>query len=359
MGGVAEVLRRRIATTGPITVAEFMETALGHSRYGYYLTRDPFGVAGDFTTAPEISQMFGELVGLWCAVVWRTMGEPDPFVFAELGPGRGTLMADALRATLGVPGFHAAARLHLVETSPLLRARQRNALGPAAASAEWHDTFAGLPPGPLVLVANEFLDALPIRQFQRSAQGWSERMIDSGDGGFRFVLGPPHPVAALVPAALARAREGSIVEVSPAASALAHSIATRIAAAGGAALLVDYGHGLAAAGDTLQAVKAHAFHPVLAAPGEADLTHHVDFAALAEAARTAGARVLGPVAQGDFLAALGIRERAAMLTASASAVQAHDVHRALNRLVDAAEMGTLFKAMALTHPGLAAPPGFE
>lgn len=361
MGGLAGHLRRRIAAEGPLTVAEFMADALGHPRHGYYTRRDPLGAAGDFVTAPEISQMFGELIGLWCAVVWQDMGSPDPVVVVELGPGRGTLMADMLRAAAAAPGFLDAARLHLVETSPVLRERQADALAaPVLASAPvWHDSLDAVPAGPTLLIANEFFDALPIRQFQRTDEGWRERRVDTGGaGGFRFVLAPPGPLDPLAMKRLAAAPEGGVIEVCPAGLALAGVIGGRVAGHGGAALVVDYGAVESAAGETLQAVKDHAYHPVLAAPGEADLTAHVDFAGLATAAIEAGAAAFGPVPQGTFLESLGIGARAAALRIGATAGQTSDIRSAHRRLVDDSEMGTLFKALAVAHPAMVPPPGF-
>ncbi len=321
MGGLAGHLRRVIAAEGPITVARYMEEALGHPRLGYYMRGDPFGARGDFVTAPEISQIFGELVGLWCAVVWRAMGRPAPVLLVELGPGRGTLMADALRAVAGAaPDFRAALAVHLVETSPALKDRQRAAL--AEAAPRWHRSLESVPEGPMLAVANEFFDALPVRQFERTSGGWRERLVgvDSATGVFRFQSAPRQtPEAELILPPLAAAAAGSIVESRPAADELAKALARRVAARGGAALVVDYGPAHSAPGDSLQAVKAHRYHDALEAPGEADLTAHVDFAALARAAGGAGARVHGPVAQGRFLSALGIDARAAKLLATATA----------------------------------------
>ena len=354
-GGLAGHLRRRIAVEGPISVAAFMGDALGHPQHGYYITADRFGAAGDFVTAPEISQMFGELIGLWCAHTWSAMGAPDQVSLVELGPGRGTLMRDALRAAAMVPQFRDAARVHLVETSPVLRDRQRELLAPALGDRppRWHDTLAGVPDGPLLVIANEFFDALPIRQFEKTAHGWTERMVDFDEEGgcFRFVLDRrPGPVEALIPAAIREAPPGSVFEACPAAMAVAHELGVRLAASGGAALIVDYGHPVSAAGETLQAVRRHAFVPVLEAPGTADLTAHVDFGMLADAAWSGGARTWGPITQGAFLAALGIRERAAQLRRRATPEQAADIDSAVHRLIDGSEMGTLFKVLALTDP---------
>jgi len=360
VSGLAEHLRRRIALEGPLTVAAYMTEALCHPRFGYYVGRDPLGTAGDFTTAPEISQMFGELIGLWCGVVWQAAGRPDPVNLVELGPGRGTLMADALRAAAGVPGFRSALRVHLVEISPALRERQREALAAAVPDPgpAWHDGLETVPEGPLLLIANEFFDALPVRQFQRTEAGWCERLVDwdPATGDFRFVLSPP---AGRLPAAgPPDVPVGGIVEVCPAGSGVARAIGARVVASGVGALIVDYGYARSAAGETLQAVRGHRYHPPLADPGEADLTAHVNFQALAAAASEAGAICHGPVDQGDFLERLGLSARAAALATSATERQAADIESARRRLAGGDQMGTLFKALAITGAG-APPPGFD
>ncbi|WP_372397282.1 SAM-dependent methyltransferase [Azospirillum sp. HJ39] len=369
-GALARLLARRILIDGPLSVGAFMAEALGHPRFGYYMRRDPFGSGGDFTTAPEISQMFGELVGLWCVDSWARLGGPGPFHLVELGPGRGTLMADALRAAAVLPLFRDNATVHLVETSPALRERQRQALQPILGDAiQWHDRLEDVPDGPTILIANEFFDALPIRQVQKTNHGWFERLVDlepdnsGSDPRFRFVLEAfGSSGSRLVPDALRDAPEGSVVEVSPASQAVARTIGARLAAAPGAALAIDYGHAHGpAVGDTLQALRRHAFAPVLAAPGEADLTAHVDFAAIAAAAKEGGARSFGPVEQGEWLTRLGIRQRAAALAAKARPDQARDIGSALDRLIDPAQMGRLFKLVALATPGAfadAPPAGF-
>lgn len=342
------ILRERIRTSGPVTVAEFMELALAHPEYGYYRRKDPLGAAGDFTTAPEISQMFGEMIGLWLAVVWQGMGSPSRLILAEAGPGRGTLMADILRAAGMVPGFRAAVELHLVETSPALRAKQAETLKDA--NPLWHDDLAALPAdAPLLLVANEFLDALPVQQYVRDADGWRQRLVGLEGEAFAFVSGRPAEIKA--PAATM----GDIFEINQAARDAVAQIGRRLASQGGAALLIDYGHGATAAGDTLQAVRRHAFAPVLEAVGESDLTAHVDFQAMAEAAAPARAWPLRT--QGKFLRLMGIELRAERL-ARAQPAKAEEIARSCRRLIDAAEMGTLFKVLALSHPNLPIPPGF-
>jgi NADH dehydrogenase [ubiquinone] 1 alpha subcomplex assembly factor 7 len=358
---LADLLARRIARAGPISIADFMAEALGHPEHGYYMTRDPLGAAGDFVTAPEVSQMFGELIGLWCAELWRGGGAPKPVRLVELGPGRGTLMADALRAARMMPGFADALSVHLVESSPALEAKQRRTL--AGHKVQWHRSLDEVPDGPLLLIANEFFDVLPVRQFQYTPDGWRERMVGLADtgAGFRIGLAPGITSAeTLIPADVrAAARPGDIAEICPAGISIMDAIARRIARHGGGALIVDYGHAESAPGETLQAVSRHARLDPLEAPGEADLTAHVDFAALARAAGEAGAAAHGPVPQGLFLSRLGIAERAARLGRDATPEQARDIEAACSRLIAAAEMGTLFKALAVVPRDRPAPPGFE
>jgi len=354
--GLGTYLSRRIDRDGPLTLAQFMSEALGHPQWGYYVTRDPLGAGGDFTTAPEISQMFGEIIAAWLCMAWQAMGAPDAVNLVELGPGRGTLMADILRGARVRAEFHRALRPHLVETSPVLRGCQRDILANGEAAPVWCETFADVPEAPFLLVANEFFDALPIRQYEMTATGWRERLVDFMDGNFCFVLGDTPPEAA---PAFPRARPGDIFETCADAQDLMRAIAGRLARSGGAALLIDYGHGRAGLGETLQAVRSHAYADILANPGAADLTAHVDFAALVRVAREAGAQAQGPVAQGAFLAGLGIRERAAALKAHAGGDGRAAIDAALKRLIGGGEMGTLFKVLTVHHPSMAAPPGFD
>ena len=369
MTPLARLLLQRIATGGPLSVADYMAASLGHREHGYYTTRDPLGPAGDFVTAPEVSQMFGELLGLWCAAAWSGRGHGavgEPVNLVELGPGRGTLMNDALRALATAPALRDALRVTLVETSPALRAKQQATLAAhrtAGVPMTWCDTFADVPPGPLLLLANEFFDALPVHQFVRTDHGWHERVVtaDAAGTGFAFAIGAPVDAAmdaAVLPAGAAAAPVGAITEARPAAQALVGAIAARIAAAGGAALIIDYGYATAATADTLQAVRSHGYAPVLAAPGDADLTAHVDFAALALAARQPGAATHGPVPQGRLLQRLGIEARASRLAATATDAQRRAIEAALRRLIASREMGTLFQALAITPPAADAPPGF-
>ena len=356
MTALAAEIRERIRREGPLSVATYMELCLSHPTLGYYRRGRPIGAAGDFITAPEVSQMFGELIGLWCAAVWQTMGRPRRVVLVELGPGRGTLLADALRAAGTVPHFRDAIEVHLVESSETLRAEQAARLGDAQPT--WHERFETVPPGPALVIANEFFDALPIRQFERIGETWRERvvMLAPSSEALRFAAaGAPCPEAS----GLGVAQAGAIIERAPAREALAATLAARIAADGGAALIVDYGHERPGTGDTLQAMRSHRRHGVLDAPGTADLTAHVDFSALAAVGRQAGANAFGPVPQGRFLRALGIEARAARLRQDASAEQAVAIDSALRRLIGTHGMGALFKALAIVHPALGAPPGFE
>jgi NADH dehydrogenase [ubiquinone] 1 alpha subcomplex assembly factor 7 len=341
-----------------MTIAEFMAMALHDPVAGYYARRQPIGAAGDFTTAPEISQIFGELIGLWCADLWQRLGQPDPIIVVELGPGRGVLMADFLRAASGVPGFRQALRLHLVEASPVLHAEQQQWLGDA--NPIWVADVAALPEGPLLLVANEFLDALPIRQLIRGKTHWAERLVATdADGRLCFAQGPESPaLTLLVPPGRRDAAPGSLIELCPAAAALAAALAERLQHQPGAALFIDYGYTDGGVGSTLAAIGAHQAAAILDAPGTADLSAHVDFAAFAAAARAGGAVAYGPTSQGDFLKALGAELRLAALLRRAAAGQRAALEAGLRRLIDPAEMGTLFKAVAVTSPGLPAPAGF-
>jgi len=362
MSVLSKHIARLIKETGPMPVSHFMALALGHPKHGYYMTRDPLGAAGDFTTAPEISQMFGELIGLWIAETWMAQGSPTKFVLAELGPGRGTLMADALRALRAVPGLLPALDLHFVETSPVLAAIQKQNVP----NATWHDRFDTLPEGPLYVIANEFFDALPIRQFVRTKQGWCERYVmlseSSTEDEPRFepaIMPVPQASNDILAAGQRNAPIGSLAEVSPASAAFAEDIALRISKHGGAALIIDYGHTKSAAGETLQALRAHEFVNVFENPGEADLTAHVDFEALAIAAKAGGVAAHGPIEQGTFLRALGIDERATTLKAKATPDQTRDIDSAEQRLTSREEMGSLFKVLALTPLGAPTPAGFE
>ena len=361
MTGLLAHLRRRIRRHGPLGVAEFMTDALIHPEFGYYATNDPFGVSGDFVTAPEVSQMFGELIGLWCAVTWRQMGEPEKVKLVELGPGRGTLIADALHAGRQMDGFIDAVSVHLVEASAKLQKRQHRNLKDLAVDFTWHQDLGGVGNGPMIVIANEFFDALPIRQFERTSAGWCEKLVglDNGGGGLAWMLSSPDPaIHYTIPEAHHQAPKGAIVEVSQARTNMISHIADAIGVAGGAALIIDYGPVKSATGDSLQAVKDHRYHQVLADVGDADLTSHVDFAELALNAEASGATVFGPVSQGEFLRSLGIEIRAKQLAADKSPRQTGEILAALKRLIDDSEMGSLFKVLAIAHPDQPRPEGF-
>jgi NADH dehydrogenase [ubiquinone] 1 alpha subcomplex assembly factor 7 len=362
---LAAHIRQMIHADGPISVEHFMALALSHPKYGYYMTRNPLGAEGDFVTSPEISQMFGELIGLWTAEVWGGLNGPAVLNLVELGPGRGTLMCDALRAARVAPLFQSALSVRMVETSPVLISLQRAALQEMGVSATWHTHVSDVPSGPAVFIANEFFDALPVRHYVRTAQGWCERMVGlDAQGDLIFGVS-----AQVEPHIHVEAPEGSFLEVAATAQRVMSDIAQRLVREGGAALIIDYGYTQTRLGETLQAMRAHKAVDPLLDPGEADLTAHVDFAALARAAHAAGAAVYGPVLQGDFLAQLGIYNRAKSLKKNASPEQIRDIDAGLMRLISyemergvgeapAPGMGALFKVMAITHPSQPAPPGF-
>ncbi len=352
MTALGDILTRQISETGPVTVADFMAICLTHPKHGYYATRDPLGSAGDFTTAPEISQMFGELLGLALAQAWLDQGAPSPFNLVELGPGRGTLMADILRATVRVPGFAEALQIHLVETSPVLRTRQAEVI---SRHVVHHDTLQTVPNGPLFLVANEFFDALPVRQFVRHGATWRERVVGLESGKLAFGLTEPTPFPALSNR-VDDTKDGDLVEVAAPGEAIAREIGTRLAAFGGAALIIDYGD-WRSLGDTLQAIRSQTRADPLSAPGEADLTCHVDFEALARAAAPAVSTRLTP--QGVFLERLGIAARSEMLAQNLSGEALESHLAAHHRLTHPDEMGTLFKVLGLVPDGAAPPPGLE
>ncbi len=344
-----KLVQDEIAAAGPLSVERYMQLALQHPEHGYYVKGDPLGQKGDFVTAPEISQMFGEMAGLWCAEVWRLLGKPDPFVWLELGPGRGTLLRDALRATRKVEGFHQAARLCLIESNETFRSLQRDGL--AGEKISFIENIEALPSEPVIAIANEFFDALPVRQYAKTKEGWREILVSSFENELRFIAGDqiaPLPFPDGV----------SFFEISPQAVAWMRALARHLVARRGAALVVDYGYVGAAGASTLQAVSGHKAVDVLKRPGEVDLTAHVDFSALAAAARKEGARVSSVVGQGDFLRALGIEIRADALKRKATAAQALEIDNALRRLTDPDEMGGLFKAMALFGSAIDDAPGF-
>ncbi len=358
MNALKQEIATMITHEGPITLERYMNLCLAHPRYGYYMTRDPFGADGDFVTAPEISQMFGELLGVWAGEAWRLAGAPVPARLIELGPGRGTLMSDVLRVARIAPPFFDAITVHLVETSPILRRVQEQTLSRSTKMVSWSEVADDTPSGPAFILANEFFDALPVRHYVRTLSGWRERLVGlNASGGLVFGLAEE-----IEPALTAPAREGSIIEVSPASQRVMSDIAARLVREGGVMLVVDYGYTETSVGDSLQAVSKHAYVDPLAEPGEADLTAHVDFAALARAARAQGARIMGPVTQSEFLLQLGIERRAQALMKKATQEQGQAIVDAYDRLTGVKDprrhMGALFKVMAVAHPDMPDLPGF-
>lgn len=345
-----------IDLSGPISVSEYMAMCLFDPKQGYYTTREPFGAAGDFTTAPEISQMFGELVAVWLYAAWQAAGKPAAVTFAEIGPGRGTLMKDMVRTLARTdPAFVRDTTFALVETSPRLTKIQQQTLAGSPARFSWHDTIATLPPAPLFIVGNELFDAVPIRQFVRMGTDWRERAITVGENGdLAFAAGAGSIDPALLPNDATKAHQGAIAEAAPARTALMETIAEHIARHGGAGLFIDYGHLRPGIGDTLQALRKHSHEDVLASPGEADLTSHVDFAALAASARAHGLDA-HMTTQGAFLLALGLLERAGRLGAQLGASEHDRIHGEVERLAGPNAMGELFKVIAIVPRGLAVP----
>lgn len=355
-------IRRRIELAGPMSIGQYMSLCLSHPGHGFYMTRDPIGRSGDFVTAPEITQIFGELIGLWAATVWQAMGAPVNLRLVELGPGRGTLMRDALRAAQIVPDFHTAMTVHMVEVSPVLARRQREVLSGLGVPVEWHQYLDEVPEGKLIVIANEFFDALPVHQAVKLSNGWHERVIEIDRvGNLAFgVAGELLPqFDLLVPAEARHAPVGAYYEWRD--DRIALELGRRIARDRGAALVIDYGHMASAAGETFQAVGAHSYADPLVAPGLVDLTAHVDFQALAHAAESMGARAHGPLTQAEFLRRLGIGARANALKSNATLEQGIEIDSAVTRLTDAGQtgMGALFKVIALADSKLQSLPGFE
>lgn len=357
---LAAALRERIARDGPISVHDYMQVCLADRRAGYYARRQPIGREGDFVTAPEISQIFGELIGIWVAAVWQSMGEPASVIVAELGPGRGTLMADALRVFKTVPKLFDSVTVALVETSPVLREAQRGTLRGSPAKLQWCEAIEEVPQGPLIVIANEFIDALPVRQMVLQGGVWRERCVTIGPSGtFAFCAGDPIDSDALPSRArVMDADDGAIVETRPAAAALLSVLAARVKEAPVAVLIADYGHEEIAIGDTLQAVHRHRFADPLVSPGEVDLTAHVDFAALKETACALGLAAFGPMPQGEFLLKLGLASRCDRLIQTATQDQKAAILSGAARLADPRQMGLLFKMLLLQSSGLAPPPPF-
>jgi NADH dehydrogenase [ubiquinone] 1 alpha subcomplex assembly factor 7 len=353
-------IRKLIKASGPMPVWRYMELCLTHPQFGYYVSRDPLGREGDFTTAPEVSQMFGELLGLWAASVWKAIGSPPLLRLIELGPGRGTMMADALRALRVLPALYQSLSVHLVEINPVLRDKQK-AMLPGVRNIAWHDSIDDIPDGPAVILANEYFDVLPIHQMVRRETGWHERTVEIDPDG-RLVFGsaaePTPGFEVLLPPLVRAAPVGAVFEWRPDAEIM--KIASRVRDQDGAALIIDYGHLRSDAGDTFQAIARHSFADPLKHPGQADVTAHVDFEALAGAAEAIGARVHGPMTQGDFLKRLGIETRALTLMAKASHEVSEDISGALKRLIGGGRggMGSMFKVLAVSEPQLTTLAGF-
>ena len=357
---LSSMLRERIARDGPISVHDYTDACLADPHGGYYRTRQPIGRDGDFVTAPEVSQIFGELIGVWAAAMWQSMGEPRAVTVVELGPGRGTLMKDALRAWRSVPKFLDGVSIALIETSPVLREMQANMLRASPAPSGWYESIEEVPHGPLIVIANEFIDVLPVRQFVRERNAWHERCVTLGDtGAFAFCVGASVEADA-VPASLRQmdAADGAVVETRPAVTTLLSTLAARAKHTPVAALIADYGHRQAGFGETLQAVHRHRFADALALPGEADLTAHVDFAALKETATGVGLAAFGPMPQGEFLLRLGLAARCDSLSRNATEAQRAALLSGACRLADPRQMGLLFKMLILQSSGLAPPPPF-
>ena len=351
MNALKEIVLRLIREDGPITLAQYMNYALAHPAHGYYATRDPLG--RDFITAPEVSQIFGELIGLFFVQAWEDRGSPARFHLVELGPGRGTLMADMLRAARLRPAFLEAARVTLVETSPVLRGVQERNVKHAGVA--WASNIEDVPAdAPLFAVANEFLDALPIRQFEMVGGVWHERMVGAEGDDLHIVL-RPQPIP--FDGAPREAPQGAVLEMSAAALGTVANLAGRIAEQGGVGLIVDYGHAQSGFGDTFQAMKANRYADPFAEPGDADLTAHVDFAALSKAATDAQGQVFGPTPQGSFLSLLGIHTRAEQLK-RATPDKAAEIDSGVDRLINPEQMGILFKVMAISDGHMCQPEGF-
>ena len=352
-------ITKLIKSSGPMPVWRYMELCLMHPRHGYYVSRDPLGREGDFTTAPEVSQMFGELLGLWAASVWRAIGSPSSLQLVELGPGRGTMMADALRALRVLPQLYQTLSVHLVEINPVLRDKQEATLANVR-NVSWHESIDEVPEGPCIILANEYFDVLPIRQVVRRETGWHERVVELDSGGSLVFGAASEPIPhfeVLLPPLLRAAPVGAVFEWRSDAEIM--KIATRVRDQGGAALIIDYGHLRSDAGDTFQAIARHSFADPLKAPGQIDLTAHVDFQAASRAAEDVGARVHGPITQGEFLTRLGIETRAAALMAKATPEISEDISAALKRLIEGGRggMGAMFKVLGISPPNLAVLPG--
>ncbi|MBB4185354.1 class I SAM-dependent methyltransferase [Sinorhizobium terangae] len=351
---LADKIKALIKTNGPISVTDYFSLCLADPQHGYYRVREPFGRAGDFTTAPEISQLFGEMIGIFLVHAWQEHGRPEPAIIAEIGPGRGTMMSDTLRVIARLaPDLYRSASVHLVETSERLQKVQAETLAGHEGKVHWHASFETLPAGFLLLAANELFDAIPIRQFVRTAQGFRERMVGlDADGELIFAAGVAGIDPSLLPSPAQSVAEGTIFEIAPARDAVMAAFCERLRAGGGTAIIIDYGHLATGYGDTLQAVREHRYDPPLASPGRADLTSHVDFEQLARRAKAEGLQVNGLAHQGDFLVGLGLLERAAALGRGKDTPTQEGIRAAVERLAGsgAGKMGELFKVLAVSSP---------
>ncbi|CAD7024057.1 class I SAM-dependent methyltransferase [Pseudorhizobium endolithicum] len=353
---LAGKIKALIRATGPLSVADYFAMCLSDPEQGYYRTREPFGTAGDFITAPEISQLFGEMIGIFMVHAWQQHGVPGNIRLVEIGPGRGTMMADMLRVIRRIaPPLFDGMTVHLVETSERLRGVQRVTLEAYSTKINWHDRLEDVPEGPVLIAANELFDAIPIRQFVKTQGGFRERLVGlDGDDELTFTAGIAGLDPAVLPSPATPVPDGSIFEFAPARQAMMAILCDRLKAAGGTALVIDYGHMVTGFGDTLQALHHHQFDPPLAHPGEADLTSHVDFEDLARVALDAGVHLNGGLRQGDFLRGLGLAERAAALANGKEPADQKLIAAAADRLAGegAGKMGELFKVMAVSHPAL-------
>ncbi len=356
MNRLGQEILNLIDSEGPIPLDRYMSLCLAHPTLGYYTTRDPLGSRGDFITSPEISQIFGELIGLWLAEMWLALGSPGVVRVVEAGPGRGTLMADILRAARALPAFAHTLDVHLIETSPELTSVQRLTLD--GHRVTWHRSLETLPNGPLLFVANEFFDALPVRQFECRRGQWFERMIGRAGSGLAMGLSPDPIRPGTFPAGHDQAPDGAVLELGQEREAFAKDLAAKLRAESGAALIIDYGPPVWGYGDTFQAMRGHGYVDPLAEPGEADLTSHVDFDALARVANALGTEVYGPLDQGRFLNEIGLSIRVERLSAGKSAKERADIASRAHRLVSANQMGRLFQVLAITSPDLPVPPPF-
>ncbi|MCJ8519343.1 SAM-dependent MidA family methyltransferase [Pseudorhizobium tarimense] len=353
---LAQKIKALIRATGPISVTDYFSMCLADPEHGYYRTREPFGTAGDFITAPEISQLFGEMVGIFMVHAWQRHGSPTNVQLVEIGPGRGTMMADMLRVIARLaPSMNESMTIHLVETSERLRGIQRVTLESHSTRVRWHESFEKIPDGFTLIAANELFDAIPIRQFVKTPTGFRERMVglDAADG-LVFTAGVATLDPQVLPSPAASVPDGTIFELAPARQAVMLALCERLRRFGGTALLIDYGHMVSGFGDTLQAVRAHDFDPPLAHPGEADLTSHVDFEDLAKVAVGAGLHLNGGLRQGEFLYGLGLAERASALARGKEPGEKKLITAAVDRLAGegAGKMGELFKTMAVSSPAL-------